>query len=748
MINGKTAYGIEFGVYEFLERYLGIRWLFPGELGEYIPAITELSIQRADIRQNPSFLRRQLMIDNNGRHENMQPLWEAWAAKLKKRRWRDTEIYPAHNIGYVLLPPMKYVHSHPEFFPIRNGKRFLPSPEPFKGTRYYKFQWQAMKWQPCFSQEATITEAAENICQYFARRPNRNWCSLGVNDMGGYCECAKCMAQVGGKKNFLDIYNYSDLYYAWANHLVKNVLKRYPGKTFQLIAYSEIAEPPRFKLNPRITPFLAYERLKWADPAIRRHGKTLTRQWAQKAASLGWYDYIYGEPYKLPRVWFHLMADYYRFGYSQNVRSYIAEAALNADWREGPKIYVCLKLLWNVNQDVDKLLNEWYEYAVGKKAAPCLAAYFRIWENYWTVRVLETKWFKRDRNGEGGQYLPFYRDGYLSALKKQDFDNSERLLVKAVKNADTSRRKARAELFLKTYRGWSAPLVRALGEYELQKRYVQLAEFKNRYLGAALDSFSEFLNSYGNNVEVLPALSLMTALLEEKAGRRGKWSKALKKSPWFKSRYGWFKDFCLAVGPEAMGKDNFVIGRINKASAGRAWLKENKVTDFRSYQDNSPVSQPTIVACAYDEKNLYVTYVCFETEIGELKTLVEKGGAGKVWDDDCIEFFIDPAGKGADFYQIAVNAAGARFERHGKAGIEWKPEYKARTFKGDTFWTAELVLPFSAFGIKDFARFPAVKINFNRHRPATANRNREISGWQFTDGSNLNAKNFSKVIFK
>ncbi|MFA6717360.1 MAG: hypothetical protein WCS27_18410, partial [Victivallaceae bacterium] len=73
VINGKTAYGIEFGVYEFLERYLGIRWLFPGELGEYIPAITELSIQRADIRQNPSFLRRQLMIDNNGRHENMQP---------------------------------------------------------------------------------------------------------------------------------------------------------------------------------------------------------------------------------------------------------------------------------------------------------------------------------------------------------------------------------------------------------------------------------------------------------------------------------------------------------------------------------------------------------------------------------------------------------------------------------------------------------------------------------------------------
>ena len=38
IIAGPTPYGTEFGVYEFLERYVGVRWLMPGPDGEDVPA--------------------------------------------------------------------------------------------------------------------------------------------------------------------------------------------------------------------------------------------------------------------------------------------------------------------------------------------------------------------------------------------------------------------------------------------------------------------------------------------------------------------------------------------------------------------------------------------------------------------------------------------------------------------------------------------------------------------------------------
>ena len=83
---------------------------------------------------------------------------------------------------------------------------------------------------------------------------------------------------------------------------------------------------------------------------------------------------LYGTPYCLPRVWFHHMADYYRFGHGQGVRALYAEAYPN--WGEGPKLYVSLKLQWDPERDVDALLDEWMIRCVGRRAARPLARYY------------------------------------------------------------------------------------------------------------------------------------------------------------------------------------------------------------------------------------------------------------------------------------------------------------------------------------------------------------------------------------
>ncbi|GAI76328.1 unnamed protein product, partial [marine sediment metagenome] len=71
IIAGPTGWGTEFGVYEFLERYVGVRWLMPGMDGEDVPAQSTISVPITEVRQEPAYFSRRLSSPNGA----------AWARK-------------------------------------------------------------------------------------------------------------------------------------------------------------------------------------------------------------------------------------------------------------------------------------------------------------------------------------------------------------------------------------------------------------------------------------------------------------------------------------------------------------------------------------------------------------------------------------------------------------------------------------------------------------------------------------------
>ena len=258
------------------------------------------------------------------------------------------------------------------------------------------------------------------------------------------------MARISGEKNFLDRVDYSDLFYSWANRVIEGVLEKHPDKVFGCLAYSEVGAPPEnVDVHERLIPYMTYDRMKWVDPELRKVGEELTKAWHAKSPTLGWYDYIYGTPYVLPRVWFHHMAEYYRFGHANGVRALYAEAYPN--WAEGPKLYVSLKLQWDPKQDVDSLLSEWYERCVGAAGAPFLAKYYAHWEDFWTRRVLGSSWFSK-----GGQYLSFNDPRYLHDIELSEIDTCRGWLEKAIELAATDRQRARGRLLLQAFEYYEA----------------------------------------------------------------------------------------------------------------------------------------------------------------------------------------------------------------------------------------------------------------------------------------------------
>src|SRR5690625_3247356 len=107
---------------------------------------------------------------------------------------------------------------------------------------------------------------------------------------------------------------------------------------------------------------------------------------------------------------------------------------------EGPKVWLLAKLLWDPHQDVEALLREWYERAVGQEAAPYLATFYDLWEQFWLERVVETPWFQRSK---GSTYLPFSNPSYLQYVTEDDIKNSLRLLNEVVAKAETEPQKRR-----------------------------------------------------------------------------------------------------------------------------------------------------------------------------------------------------------------------------------------------------------------------------------------------------------------
>ncbi|HEX7009826.1 MAG TPA: DUF4838 domain-containing protein, partial [Phycisphaeraceae bacterium] len=244
-------------------------------------------------------------------------------------------------------------------------------------------------------------------------------------------------------------------YYAWCNQVIEGVLREHPDVWFGCLAYNNVFDPPTsVRLHPRLIPYICTDRMQWADPQRRRQGHEDHQRWLEAASTLGWYDYIYGKQYFLPRVYFHRMAEDLRYGREHGVRAFYAEAYPNPG--EGPKLYVAAKLLWNPDADVDELLHDWYTCFAGEAAAQDLARYYEHWEDFWTRRVLESRWFG---SGDGSarplrQYLDFSSQTYLELVTEQEMSQCRRWLGSALAKAVTDEQKARVRVLLDAFEGY------------------------------------------------------------------------------------------------------------------------------------------------------------------------------------------------------------------------------------------------------------------------------------------------------
>jgi len=388
-IVGGSDMATKFGVYDFLYRFVGVRWFLPTELFEIVPRRERLTLPECDITEKPALSPRSYSHIRSAPSPcypgNRDPQFgsERWGLRNRiSADGRGQPRYFSHNL-YRIINPRIYGKTHPEYFPLRDGVRFVP-----ESLRY-------QNWQPCTTNPDVIRIAIEHGRKFFRENPEHwKWFSLGINDGNGWCECKNCTAlDVPGRTFRRRKFIASDRYYHFVSIVARKLLQEFPDRKIGVIAYASVEPRPLKidKLPPNVCVYITHDSSQYHDPEYLKQDLEFDQIWkALSNNNLYRYDY-YGLTWFLPRYFPHLIAEDMRRMKKMGVRGIFAEEC--PAWQTvGPMLYVAARLMWNPEEDVDELLDEFFDMCFGAAAQPMKKYWTRL-EKIW-MKERPGKWFE------------------------------------------------------------------------------------------------------------------------------------------------------------------------------------------------------------------------------------------------------------------------------------------------------------------------------------------------------------------
>ncbi len=165
LIAGGSHKGTLYGVYEFLENYLGCRFWAPN--AEFIPKKAEIILPVADVVDNPAFGWREVYyagMDNQDFADKMRTDRHAWNGGENWGLWVHTM--------FTLVPPEVYFDAHPEYYALMDGKR--------------------AKTQLCLTNPDVLQIVIDALNAKMKEKPEAKYWSVSQMDTFGGCECDGC----------------------------------------------------------------------------------------------------------------------------------------------------------------------------------------------------------------------------------------------------------------------------------------------------------------------------------------------------------------------------------------------------------------------------------------------------------------------------------------------------------------------------------------------------------------------------
>ncbi len=384
-----TFAGTLFGVYEWLERDLNVRWLWPGELGTVVPKANAVRARSVDTTFSPAFFQRNVRggLTFKGERAELGFTPEAAAAYA-----RDQSVFlRRHRMGKNVRLSYghaftdwwaKYGAEHPEWFQLVNGRRGPPKP----GASY----------SMCVSNPEFRQKIVELWRERRAANPGgeHRFVNAIENGIMGLCECEQCRAWDGPPPaDFLKFYPpkskvmgsrfVTDRYVRYWLDVQRQVAAIDPEATVIAYNYFNYFHPPSpgVKLNAHILVG-SYPSAGWFPRSAEEHDwfKRQWMQWQETGARLFSRGNYCLDGYTMPLIFAHQYADEFQHQARHGMEATDYDA-LTGQWAsQGTNLYLLMRLHTRPQAKTNELLAEYYS-AFGA-AASLIQEYFDGWERH------------------------------------------------------------------------------------------------------------------------------------------------------------------------------------------------------------------------------------------------------------------------------------------------------------------------------------------------------------------------------
>ena len=424
--------GTTSAVYEFLETKLGVRWLWPGPLGEYIPEHKNISVKKWDKEYKlrytssmPAIRLKHSSLKGWSSKKAFEKYQKAMYVWLRRHRFnRASCITPGHAFqGYW----KRFKNKRPDFFNLLpNGKR-----EPLPGdTRGYAVTMCVSN--PDLWKQVVADWKNPKIVPWFKKMGYGNkFICASENDSPGMCTCPRCRSWDapdphfktssywnGGKipkrsQRFFtrDLsYKYiddpapavTDRYMKYYLALQKEAQKINPDVIVAGYAYNNYSSPPKHtKLNDRIqisfVPKVYYPPTAQEIEVFKKHWLG----WEKTGAKIILRPNLTNAGHNMPVSYTHWLYDTFTFADKHGMIGSLFDSLLGEWATQGPSHYLIGRLNVRPELSLEAVLGEYY--AAFGPASKEVKAYFDYWESI--SRKIDKKDYMRYCKIEGGGHF-------------------------------------------------------------------------------------------------------------------------------------------------------------------------------------------------------------------------------------------------------------------------------------------------------------------------------------------------------
>ena len=655
----------------FMEKFLDVRFLYPGAVGT-------------------DFVKKdKIVIPRNYEYKGVPTL-----KHMPGRNYDFFYDYANSNCGpgtlrshgghsyYGSVPAEKYGKTNPEYFALQgsgSGKKRVTS-----GNHL------------CISNK----EVQKLIYQYLLKSLDEGAeiAELAQTDAYQPCQCDECAKLFGVKEH-------SEKLWILHRKMAEQLMKDRPGKKVMIIAYNPTQDPPKtFDSFPENTMI---ELCKYSPADFKKWSRIKVPQgFLVYIYNWGWYNMPGATPKRTPdfvanqaRLFIaNKVKGVYRCGFGENFGM------------EGPAYYVFGKILEDPKRSEDQLLDEFYRRAFKESAAPMRVFYETLYPRVELYSRLAGDGFE----GNPNYNPPIPRNPRIlvsSIYTAEVLDVMEKQLDRAEKMAKDPKVRKRLELVRKEF-DYTKNLGEVLSFYSAFRLFPNKANLD--VLLNAIEKRNKMIDSYYDakgRMKTIPGWPEIPVF--------GRISKSILMT---NGRLRAPIDAPLTWNVKLLREKKIIPG----TAKSRMTIKKVKgAVDAQDFNKGAwsnaewhklngiqlgEVSEQTRFKALYDEKNVYFA---IETEVPDSRKHKTFGVDGPAWREDALELVLDPSGNRLNYYHFICNpvpnscydsAVGFIEDvldpRYNKADVSWNSKWTYTTLRKNNKWYCLITIPFADMKVK------------------------------------------------